>query len=231
MRSFRLCALALTAPLLLGGCAARQGASDPLHGVAASLWAGRAFDRAQSALRRGDNKAAGLAQDEALRAQLALSGDENSLAAGQLFNSAGYLLAENGTSDADFARAEELTSRAIRNSDRALSALAPDDPRRDALIADRAIGPRDSHAWALFKLRRWSQARAEQERVIREIRQSGYAGPLSPEIPFHLAEIYRALGENDKARAAYNAATGLGPDDALQKRIAAGLLSLEFKPV
>ena len=85
----------------------------------------------------------------------------------------------------------------------------------------RTIGALDSHAWALFRLKQFDKARVESEQVI------AYAGKkpdtLTAELPFHLAEIYRALGRTDDARKAYQMALELRPDNELFLQIDSAL--------
>lgn len=217
--------LLLLAPLLtsLSGCAPRDAAqNDPIRGVAASIVAARAFDRAQIASRRGDQ-----AGFEAARAEWEHAQDINQsptesrnshLALSDSLNRAGYTLAEAGKTSAD--------REALQEADKFVESLPANDPTLPDALFNRASGPRDSHAWALFKRGRLAEAKTQQELVLKELGASGSKQKVSPDIPFHMAEIHRALGQNDKARQSYEEALKLGPDAVLESRIRAGLTAI-----
>lgn len=140
---------------------------------------------------------------------------------GQWLNAIGYSLAERGTSRADLLRAEQLTRLALAEWDRQIKKLSANDPRRANLEAGRFSGPLDSHAWALFRLGRFEEAVKQQEKVMDFAREN--PDVLTAELPFHLAEIYRALGRDEDARREYNAALTLNPNPELTFKIDAAL--------
>lgn len=89
------------------------------------------------------------------------------------------------------------------------------------LEAARTIGALDSYAWALFKLGRISEALEKQEKVMAFAEEN--PGQLNAEIPFHMAEIYRAAGRDEEAQEQYSQALQLGPDPELLLRIDSAL--------
>lgn len=267
--------------LALAGCAANPTANSARNapsarGLAASFAAGRAYDRAQSALKGGDDAAlvaAGRAYERALakmprnaklsgvfagaalnlvaratildaQASIAAPTERPALRAQALakyhaasaflpaqpapgsvdantLNAVGYSLAERGTSRADWQRAEQLTRLSLAEWDKKMKSLAKDDPKRLQMEAARTIGPLDSHAWALFRLERYQEALEQQERVLKFARTNSIK--LTADVPFHLAEIYRALGRDEDARREYEAALALNPDAELALKIDAAL--------
>lgn len=261
--------------LMAGGCTPGVNSSDPLRSFAASLVAGRAFDRAQGALNHNDSEKLADAGADLRRASVYL-GDErltaafaagvaadanNSLAMAQsssgsekthLFqvadrkyraalafvpekapekaldastlNSLGYFLADRGRNQDDFAMAATLTMASFKKWDVSTSLLGI-DPR-----VGRAAGPQDSYAWALFKLGRYNEARLQEEEVLKLLRAQASSG-LTSEIPFHMAEIYNALGEIELAQHEYEEALKLGPDAELKGKIEMRLKALDFKRV
>ena len=264
-----LCALGLG--IAMAGCASKQ-AGAPANGLAASFAAGRAFDRAQSALRSssdtefgraGRDFNAALAQlprqnnglSGVLAAQLASAAIQldtqaqgwsygatalreramrkyraaNAALPAQIapgavdaftLNAVGYALADRGTNRADWTRAAQLTRLSLDEWDRRAKLLGANDARRASLQAARN-NTLDSHAWALFRLGQWKQARKEQERVMAFARAN--PSVLGPELPYHMAEIYRALGRDDDATREYQAALDLNPDPELALKIDAAL--------
>ena len=140
----------------------------------------------------------------------------------QTLNMIGYPLADRGTTRADWQRAAQLTKLSLAEWDEQIKALAPDNPQRLNLQAARTLGALDSYAWALFRLGRVEEAMQKQEQVIEFARQhpefiSG--GQYGPEIPYHMAEIYRAAGHEDDAEEQYKTALDLRPDPELFERI------------
>ena len=264
---------ALLSALFLGGCAQNSGDSDPIRGVAASIVAARAFDRAQIAIKRGDDAGLERAGEELRRAASGGSNPQLTVAftaaltgeAGRLLgeaarsrggekaelmaqsdtkyraalafapqkstesldaltlNALGYFLADRGQTAADFERAIVLTRAAYQKWPMQNANLA-------ASRVDRALQPQDSYAWALFKGRKLAEARKQQEEVLRVARKLA-PNAIAAEIPFHMAEIYRALGDNEKARQEYEVAAQLKPDADLKPKIEAGMRSLDFKTV
>lgn len=146
-----------------------------------------------------------------------------------LLNALGYFLAERGQTPQDFVEAERLTRRALQLFDGKLkqasaSAKTPDDRRAlDNWMSDATraadelsrANTRDSLAWALFRQKRFEEAAREQEQAMRDAQKSSreVAQPMSPELHFHLGEIYRALKRDKDARRQYEAALRLDPDD------------------
>lgn len=142
----------------------------------------------------------------------------------ELLNALGYFLADEGSSRADFERAVELTRLALEQSQAQAELLPAGSPERVLADWNRAVGPQDSYAWALFRAGQFEAARQQQEEVLLTVRALRGMGPrLSPEIPFHMAEIYRALNQKTEARRAYQLALRLDPDAALRAKIEAGL--------
>ncbi|WP_123580255.1 hypothetical protein [Abditibacterium utsteinense] len=138
-------------------------------------------------------------------------------------NSLGYFLADRGTSRADFERAAILTRAAFRTWNIRGNSLGAD-------ALSRAQGPQDSLAWALFKLGKFEEARRQQEQVWNISRGMG-AADATGEIPFHLAEIYRALGLKEKARQAYFQAMLLPSDIRTKAKIEGALRLLDLAQV
>ncbi len=264
--------LGLGLALAIAGCANTSGTSKA-RSLAASFAAGRAYDRAQGAIKSGDDARFGAAGRDFNRAQNQISGAKGLSrvlvpqlvsAAMQLDNTAaqlaslddaprlraralqkyraanallpahpapatvdavtlnaiGYALADRGTSRADWTRGAQLTRLSLDEWDRQAKGLSKNDPRRAQIEAAR-MQTLDSNAWALFRLGRFKQARRQQERVMSFARKN----PKFPtaELPFHLAEIYRALGRDDDAKLQYQAAQDLAPDAQLALQIDAAL--------
>ena len=132
-------------------------------------------------------------------------------------NQVGYPLADRGTRRADWERAAQLTRLSLAQWDKQINALAPDDPRRLQLQADRTYTALDSYAWSLFRLGRVAEALQKQEKVMAFAREN--PGQLSAEIPYHMAEIYRAAGREEEAEAHYQMALDLNPDFELAQNI------------
>ena len=136
-------------------------------------------------------------------------------------NMVGYPLAERGTTRADWERARQLTQLSLDESARLIKAATPGTRERLQLEAGRTLGALDSNAWALFKLGRIDEALAKQEKVMAFVAKN--PGTLSAEIPYHMAEIYRAAGRDDEAREQYGQSLQLGPDPELLRRIDSAL--------
>ncbi len=137
-------------------------------------------------------------------------------------NMIGYPLADRGTTRADWERAAQLTKLSLNEWDKQIKAMSPDNPLRLNLQAARTLGALDSYAWSLFRLNRINEAVKKQEQVIEFARQHPVvinSGQYSAEIPYHMAEIYRAAGREDDAREQYNTALDLQPDPELFDRI------------
>ena len=139
-------------------------------------------------------------------------------------NMIGYSLADRGNTRADWERAAQLSKLSIEEWNKQIKALSPDKPHRLDLQSARMLGGSDSHAWALFRLNRIGEAVKKQEQVIEFARQHPaiiYSGQYKygADIPYHMAEIYRAAGREDDARKQYNAALDLNPTPELFDRI------------
>jgi tetratricopeptide (TPR) repeat protein len=141
-------------------------------------------------------------------------------------NSIGYYLADNGKTVDDWKLAVVLTKASY---DRwpipkgTASALAR---------ARRANGAQDSYAWALFKMGRFQEALAQQEEVVTTVRSIA-PQELSAEVVFHMAEIYRVVGEIEKARREYATALAMADisEEQLRSRILDGVKALEYLQV
>ncbi|HEX8463880.1 MAG TPA: hypothetical protein VF627_04615 [Abditibacterium sp.] len=159
--------------------------------------------------------------DEKYRAALAFApakNPETELDAATL-NALGYFLADRGQGRADFERAAQLTKAAYEKWPLQSGPLGV-PPQ-----VDRALQPQDSYAWSLFKLGRVSEARKQQQEALKIARQIA-PDAISPEIPFHFAEILRAAGETDRARREYTDALQRKPNAELRAKIDAGLKAL-----
>lgn len=133
-------------------------------------------------------------------------------------NMIGYPLADRGTTRADWQRAAQLTRLSLAEWDRQIKAAPSGSPQRLNLQANRAVGALDSYAWSLFRLGRVEEATKKQEQVIEFARQNPgviNSGQYSAEIPYHMAEIYRASGREDEAEEQYRTALDLNPDPEL----------------
>ena len=136
-------------------------------------------------------------------------------------NTLGYFLAEHGKNVEEFRLAEFLTSASLAKWDELLKEIGVDDPRWVSAHYLRAVTAGDSRAWALFRLKRYPEA----ERAMREVLQvtTDYGPqlgePLSPELPFHMAEILRAQGKTEEAEIYYQKALELNPDAELRAKI------------
>lgn len=134
-----------------------------------------------------------------------------------LLNALGYFLADRGESKSDFQKAEKFTRAALKIWDAEI-AKYEDVPLSGPLLAElrfnRAQGPQDSLAWALFKQGRLKEARNEQLNVLKETQK--YApeikATISGDLYFHMGEIERALGKFEAARKQYEAALKVEPD-------------------
>jgi len=136
-------------------------------------------------------------------------------------NMVGYPLADRGTTRADWQRAAQLTRLSLAEWDRQIKQTAPESSQRLQLEAARTIGALDSYAWALFKLGRINEALQKQEKVMAFAEAN--PGLLNAEIPYHMAEIYRAAGRDEEARGQYGHALQLSPDPELLLRIDSAL--------
>ena len=140
----------------------------------------------------------------------------------ETLNTIGYPLADRGTTRADWQRAAQLTRLSLREWDAQIQAAPQGSAQRLNLRAARTLGALDSYAWALFRLGRVDEALAQQEKVIAFARQHPEiisSGGYNAEIPYHMAEIYRAAGRESEARQQYQIALDLRPDPELRQRI------------
>jgi tetratricopeptide (TPR) repeat protein len=144
-------------------------------------------------------------------------------------NALGYFLADRSQKPSDYQLAEFLTSASLAKKQRTIKSLSPKDPRIPTLIYSCAVEPGDSKAWALFKQKRYAQARKEQEWVLQIATIYGpiIKQPLSAEIPYHLAEIYLAQGELLLARSSYEHALSLSPEPELKAQMEARLAAIK----
>lgn len=134
----------------------------------------------------------------------------------ELLNALGYFLADRGTTQQDFKTAESLTRAALKQWDQALEQLK-DTPLLGGAYGlaqfQRAIGPQDSLAWALFKQKRFDEASKEQQEALKTAEKlaPSFKTKVSADLYFHFAEIERARGHIDIARANYQTAMQLDP--------------------
>lgn len=138
-------------------------------------------------------------------------------------NALGYFLADKGSTHADFERAAALTRAAYQNWDMS-------GKFTDSNELGRAVNAQDSYAWALFKLGKYEEALAQQKKVWDIVSGMGMAD-VTADIPFHLGEIYRALGQNKRARVAYEIALRLTITDETRVLVEGGLKSLDLAQV
>lgn len=165
--------------------------------------------------------------NEKYRTALAFLPDNYSDLSWQMLNVLGYFLADRGKNTADFKLAVELTEKSLQKATTELDQLPEGSPQRAQAELSRATAPRDSYAWALFRVGRFKDAKREQEEVLRVLRSpAGASEPISAEIPYHMAEIYKALGQKAEARREYQNALQLRGDAELRSKIEAALKSL-----
>ena len=182
-----------TAGVRLGDALAFDSMAQSLHGAARLRWRARA--------------------DEAYRGALELKPEfENSDF--ERLNALGYFLADRGTTSDDFKTAENYTRRAVQGWDEAIAKMKEGDAGLPLARFQRALGPRDSLAWSLFKQGRLVAAHAEQTAAIAEVRASLKSLPAAMknnlvELLFHLGAIEAARGDVVAARAAFTEALGL----------------------
>lgn len=135
-------------------------------------------------------------------------------------NALGYFLAERGDTPRDWQEAERLTRRSMQLWNEALAQMPAQHLQRSLFRFQRA-NTRDSLAWALFRQGRYAEARTEQEAAIQEAehvqRTDRITSEVSPELYFHLGEIYRAMKLWTKARRQYETALKIQPADAASR--------------
>jgi tetratricopeptide (TPR) repeat protein len=120
-----------------------------------------------------------------------------------LLNALGYSLAEHGVSPKDFALALELTSRAVAILDRQITASAADGaPDQTLQIEVDLANTRDSQAWALYKLKRFSEAEAAQNEALAQAKNSKMDSVEFAELWWHQGKILQAQGKIEAANAA-----------------------------
>ena len=132
----------------------------------------------------------------------------------QTLNALGYFLADRGRNRADFERAEKLTALSLELS-----------PERDSAERyTRALGPGDSHAWALFRLGRTAQAWQAQMEVMKTAgEESKKYGAIPPDVMYHWGAICRVAGREDAAREAFEFALRQNPSPELREILEANL--------
>ncbi len=132
----------------------------------------------------------------------------------QTLNALGYFLAERGRDRADFERAEKLTALSLE--------LWP--ARDSAQRTARALGPGDSHAWALFRQGRTAQALQAQMEVMQAAGEESkkYGAPPAGVI-YHWGAICRVAGREDAAREAFEFALRQNPSPELREILEANL--------
>ena len=226
-------AVAVSAALV--GCSA-QTPTNEARSLASSFVVGRAFDRVQSATRaamqlEAEAKFAPLARQSAIferalekyRAASAFlpANPKPGEVDADTLNMVGYPLADRGTTRADWERARQLTQLSLDASQKQINATPPGSDERLRLEAGRTLGALDSNAWALFKLGKINEALEKQEKVMAFVAK--YPGTLTAEIPYHMAQIYRAAGRDEEAREQFAQALQLGPDRELLMRIDSAL--------
>lgn len=139
-------------------------------------------------------------------------------------NSIGYYLADQGKTLEDWKRAVTYTKAAYDRWP------VPEGLAGAQARLNRAMLAQDSYAWALFKLGRFQEALVQAEDAVKTMRSINPAS-ISAEIVFHMAEIYRVVGEIDKARGEYETALQLSPTAELRQQILDGIKALEYKQV
>ncbi len=133
----------------------------------------------------------------------------------QTLNALGYFLADRGRNRADFERAEKLTALAME--------LSPSNSSIERY--SRAVGPGDSHAWALFRLGRIKEAFKAQAEVISTMGTSQVAeeSRIPADIAYHWGAICRVAGREDAARDAFQYALTQNPSPEVREILEANL--------
>jgi tetratricopeptide (TPR) repeat protein len=106
-------------------------------------------------------------------------------------NYLGYMWAEHGT---NLDRARDLIEKAVKA-----------EPKNDAYL--------DSMAWVLFKLNRPKEA---LDYILKAIQN---AEEEDATVYDHLGDIYSALGQTDKAQAAWRKSISLEPNETIRKKL------------
>lgn len=115
-------------------------------------------------------------------------------------NSLGFFLAEHGSNQKDFQRAADLTHLSLE--------LSPATNSVERF--QRATGPQDSYAWALFKQGQTAKALATQIEVLSTLSDKSYKNyPINAEVVYHMGAILRVAGHEEQARAAFRTAQTL----------------------
>jgi len=126
----------------------------------------------------------------------------------QTLNGIGYFLAQSGRGRAEFGQAAKLTKLALD--------LTPAND--SAQRFNRAMGPQDSYAWALFKQGKIPLALQTQTQVMATAaEEGGKYGPPDAEVVYHMGAILRVAGHEEQARAAFKVAQGLNPSEELSE--------------
>ena len=142
----------------------------------------------------------------------------------QVLNAVGYFLAERGTGANDFRLAEQMTRKSLALWQKIIDGATLETSR--AVYQFSMANVRDSLAWALYRQNRLQEAATEQERALQEAQnaaaQAGNDGQtwskMSPELPYHLGEIYRAQTRLQDAEQQYQQALKLDPNFEDAKR-------------
>lgn len=120
-----------------------------------------------------------------------------------LLNALGYSLADRGNSQKDFELALQLTSHAVAILNRQITASA--DTINQTLLSEAEVQlalTRDSQAWALYKLKRFNEAEAAQDKALAQAKTSKVGSGAFAELWMHQAKILQALGRMEAANAA-----------------------------
>lgn len=130
-----------------------------------------------------------------------------------LLNALGYSLADRGASPKDFTLAFQLTSHAIEILDMQIAthtgAGKVDQTLLRQIIMQLAI-TRDSQAWALYKLKRFSEAEAAQDIALAQAKASKLENEGFAELWMHQSKILQAQGKTEPATAAMKESQRLG---------------------
>lgn len=123
----------------------------------------------------------------------------------ELLNSLGYYLADHGRTSQDFELAEHFTSRAVAIMDKTIQdnvnagvfkKLAFNELQQKQAII------RDSNAWALYKLKRFHEAEAVQNKALEQAKTNKLDREVFAELWMHQAKILQAQGKTEQANAA-----------------------------
>jgi hypothetical protein len=122
-----------------------------------------------------------------------------------LLNALGYSLADRGASQKDFELALQLTSHAVAILNRQITTSAGTDASNQNLFAQLQMQlaiTRDSQAWAFYKLKRFNEAEAVQNKALAQAKTSKLGSGAFAELWMHQAKILQGLGMLEAANAA-----------------------------